>query len=556
MVADASPWIVALSSDSEDDDIPQKRRNASGVVAEQNFSIDEDEDMQVLNVSRLNDQVPDGAFIRKTKNQAAASPPIGDSLDAFRFTATRDPLKHNVAFVNQRLTRQQKKVQDALLLLESGVGYQTLSRPQKRNQDPRCLQENGGNVASEMNVAREAQVRKERGGVPSVMNGLGFIDMERLVTGSNTRDWCSSLRMCHGPELSNLHWNIDRFCKAHELTAKQAETRNIAFDYVKRAVSEIWPSAEVHLFGSTATGLALPSSDIDVAVLSPQSGSWQKPSTMSWLSALSRNLRRHGKCRSIRQIPFAKVPLLKVVFDSGLACDISFDVPNGIRGVPVIRQFMQRYQALRPLCLVLKFLLGQKNLNELYTGGIGSFCLINMIVSHLQNLGATGSDNDLGILLLTFFVHFSTMHNYHMDVVCTRPGYCTSKPARGWVNNRQPDLLSCEDPLDPTSDIAKGSYRIEDVRNFFFKARTALLAHWHNEDVLCQLTGPHPSPILKTKEKDSQAVADSAQEANSTGGKKSKRKKNTNQAPAGGDDEVERARKMQKSITKSTQQSR
>ncbi|KAL3681725.1 hypothetical protein R1sor_024681 [Riccia sorocarpa] len=531
MVVDASPWVVALSSDSEDDDIRPSRPKIKSGMVEQSFSIDEDGDVLVLNVSRPSEKFGNGAqMVAEVSHHPGALPPVEDGQEIFYFTATKDHLKQHDSLFEQRFPRQPKRVRDAFR-----------------------LQENGGRLTAQVNLAREAETRKGGRGVPSAENGLGFIDMERLVTGSNTRDWYSSLRMCHGPELSNLHWNIVRFCQALELTAEQVETRNDAFEYVKLSVREIWPSAEVHLFGSTATGLALPSSDIDVAVLSPQSGSWQKPSTMSWLSALSRNLRRRGKCRSIRQIPFAKVPLLKVVFNSGLACDISFDVPNGIRGVPVIRQFMQRYQALRPLCLVLKFLLGLKNLNELYTGGIGSFCLINMIVNHLQNLGAIGSDHDLGMLLLTFLVHFSSMHNYLTDVVCTRPGYCTPKDARGWVNHNQPDLLSCEDPLDPTSDIAKGSYRIEEVRDFFSKAKSALLVHWHEVDVLSQLMGTQLHTIARKEE--SQVAADSIQAPGDTVGKKSKkRKKKTKQAAADGDDEDERARKMQKLNTKSIPQ--
>ena len=33
---------------------------------------------------------------------------------------------------------------------------------------------------------------------------------------------------------------------------------------------------------------------------------------------------------------------------------------------------------------MLKCLLGQNGLQEVYTGGIGSYCLLNMIVAHLQ----------------------------------------------------------------------------------------------------------------------------------------------------------------------------
>jgi DNA polymerase sigma len=38
-------------------------------------------------------------------------------------------------------------------------------------------------------------------------------------------------------------------------------------DRLRELVKTIWPHAELHLFGSQATGLALPGSDLDVVIL-------------------------------------------------------------------------------------------------------------------------------------------------------------------------------------------------------------------------------------------------------------------------------------------------
>lgn len=61
---------------------------------------------------------------------------------------------------------------------------------------------------------------------------------------------------------------------------------------------------------------------------------------------------------------------------------------------------------LRPLCLVLKIFLQQRELNEVFTGGIGSYALLAMIMAHLQLHASwtTGRDNELegnlGVLLV------------------------------------------------------------------------------------------------------------------------------------------------------------
>ncbi|BBN15180.1 non-canonical poly(A) RNA polymerase PAPD5/7 [Marchantia polymorpha subsp. ruderalis] len=561
MGADTLPWISAISSESEDDDRPSGERRYSAIirVAKSEVYSGEDDDVQILNVSKTEieclDLDSDNSVPQNLDHELSASLLNSTGLkEVFQFVGTSESTTQQISSVSAR----KKKKNEA--------------RQQRRERAILRRQEKEANGAdmplnfSDEPERREAEAQARRG--PSASTGLGFIDMERLVTGSNTLEWCNSLRMCQGPEQSNLHWNVVKFCNAHELTPEQIDIRRDALEYVKQAVYEIWPSAEVHLFGSTATGLALPWSDIDVAVMSPMhSGTWQKPSTMSWLSALSRNLKRHGQCKKIRPIPFAKVPLLKVVFTTGLACDISFDVPNGPRGVPVIREFMQHFEALRPLCLVLKYFLGQKDLNELYTGGIGSFCLINMVVSHLQNLGVHGSGHDLGVLLLSFFNHYGIMHDYRSDVVCTRPGYCAPKPVRGWVKASDPDLLSCEDPLDPTSDIAKGSYRIHDAKRVFLKAKTALLAHWHDEDVLAQLidtsqppSGVKPKPQSLTSTPASTPTSTPASTPASVGKKKQKQKKRKmkNRGVSSSDDEEdtpsEQVRKRQKFRGKSVEQ--
>ena len=47
-------------------------------------------------------------------------------------------------------------------------------------------------------------------------------------------------------------------------------------------------------------------------------------------------------------------------------------------------RYMKLYPALRPLTLVVKQLLALRCLNEVYTGGVGSYAILLMIMSFLQ----------------------------------------------------------------------------------------------------------------------------------------------------------------------------
>lgn len=49
-----------------------------------------------------------------------------------------------------------------------------------------------------------------------------------------------------------------------------------------------------------------------------------------------------------------------------------------------MKQLTGLWPMMRPLILVLKLFLQQRELNEVYTGGIGSYALITMVTAFLQ----------------------------------------------------------------------------------------------------------------------------------------------------------------------------
>lgn len=52
--------------------------------------------------------------------------------------------------------------------------------------------------------------------------------------------------------------------------------------------------------------------------------------------------------------------------------------------VAFVNAVQQRLPAFRPLTLVLKYFLQTRQLNDTYHGGVGSFMLQMMVLSHLQ----------------------------------------------------------------------------------------------------------------------------------------------------------------------------
>lgn len=84
------------------------------------------------------------------------------------------------------------------------------------------------------------------------------------------------------------------------------------------------------------------------------------------------------------------MPIVKYVdSESGCQVDICFNQTNGPQNSAVIKGYLSDYWELKPLVLVLKYFLLQRDLNETYTGGLGSYALVLLVISFLQVCAAS-----------------------------------------------------------------------------------------------------------------------------------------------------------------------
>lgn len=232
------------------------------------------------------------------------------------------------------------------------------------------------------------------------------------------------------------------------------EERMLRIDLVERLRSTIvsrFPKAEVRFFGSLATDLLLPSSDVDLVILGV-------PSVQSNLWIVRALLTRNGFCAAPTVIAHAKVPLVKFTDSTtGIDVDISFDHANGLQNTQVINAFAHKYRTYRPLLVTLKFFLHQLAINEPYNGGLGSYALSLMLASFLQMHPKTNNvtgetDSNLGYLLLDFFALYGKQFNFFNTGISVRGnGSYFSKIERGWIDPEQPFLAAIEDPNDEST---------------------------------------------------------------------------------------------------------
>lgn len=270
--------------------------------------------------------------------------------------------------------------------------------------------------------------------------------------------------------IRQLHEEIISFDKFISPTEQERKARNIVVDKVTKIMHELWPNSIVRPFGSLYTGLYLPYSDIDLVVTCPEQGSPLR--AVSRALALS-NLVQPG---SMKVITKARIPLVKFVENNTqYIVDISFNQDSGVEGSDHIKELLAKYSALRPLLLVIKQFLKQRHLNEVFTGGLGSYALTLLIVNFLQlhpmiQYGWIRQGENLGVLLIEFFELYGKTFSYErVGISILGRGRYFDKSSREWFISK-PHLLSIEDPYNPENDVTKGSFSIQAVRQAFYHA--------------------------------------------------------------------------------------
>lgn len=96
---------------------------------------------------------------------------------------------------------------------------------------------------------------------------------------------------------------------------------------------------------------------------------------------------------------------------------------NSVKSAKLINSFKKRYPILEKLVMVLKQFLLQRDLNEVFTGGISLYSLILMTISLLQlhpRQNAHCSNANLGVLLIEFFELYGRKFNYVKTGICVK----------------------------------------------------------------------------------------------------------------------------------------
>jgi len=243
--------------------------------------------------------------------------------------------------------------------------------------------------------------------------------------------------------------------------------RKEVVERVTKIIQDKWPEAKLEVFGSFNTGLYLPTSDIDIVVF----GDWPSPP----LFTVEQELKKADipVPTSLMVLDKTSVPIIKFMDKSSkVKVDISFNMESGLLSAEKIKSYLKQYPLLDKLVLVIKQFLYQRGLNEVYTGGIGSYNLILLVVSFLQRHPRDiTADANLGVLLVEFFELYGRNFNYAIvGIKVDGTGSYFNK-----IEQRMNDSVLCIiDPADPTNNVGRGCFGMWDVKRAFEHAYVTL----------------------------------------------------------------------------------
>ncbi|CAI4730565.1 BAH_G0047290.mRNA.1.CDS.1 [Saccharomyces cerevisiae] len=269
-----------------------------------------------------------------------------------------------------------------------------------------------------------------------------------------------------------LTFEIKDFVAYISPSREEIEIRNQTISTIREAVKQLWPDADLHVFGSYSTDLYLPGSDIDCVVTSKLGGKESRNN----LYSLASHLKKKNLATEVEVVAKARVPIIKFVEPhSGIHIDVSFERTNGIEAAKLIREWLDDTPGLRELVLIVKQFLHARRLNNVHTGGLGGFSIICLVFSFLHMhpriiTNEIDPKDNLGVLLIEFFELYGKNFGYDDVALGSSDGYPVYFPKSTWSAIqpiKNPFSLAIQDPGDESNNISRGSFNIRDIKKAF-----------------------------------------------------------------------------------------
>ncbi|KAJ7292560.1 Nucleotidyltransferase [Mycena rebaudengoi] len=282
-----------------------------------------------------------------------------------------------------------------------------------------------------------------------------------------------------------LHEEIVAYVTYVQPTTQETIARQKLLQILQSTLRRRFPDGELKVFGSAATGLCLPTADMDIAVMTKEViPTAEKKRPLFQMSTILKSARITWEV----QVNYrARVPIL--TFQSlpeygSFNVDIGINNMDGPRAIEIVNEYLSQMPALRPLILIIKGFLSQRNLNNAAYGGLGSYAVTLMCISFLQlNPSKRPQDyidkpmetESLGALVTDFMFYYGLEFPYATSYISVTEGKLLPKASAEWITNKVPDALVIQCLLTPGNDVGKSAGRLDAIRGAFKSGYATIL---------------------------------------------------------------------------------
>ena len=285
-----------------------------------------------------------------------------------------------------------------------------------------------------------------------------------------------------------LHQEIVDFLDYMKPTYEELFLRYYTQMDMEALCKSLWPNSELVLYGSMRTGLLLPMSDMDITLTN-----LPHVTTEMALTKLHKHIQSLDLSLDVypQLILKTRVPLVKFTHKKSLiSIDLSIDAIDGNANTTKVINLLKQYPIARPLIILIKYFLKQRDLDIPYKGGLGSFPVTLLVISFLQHHPIfrdkpkhkhvpSVRHYGLGKLLVQFFYYYGRCFNYNqLGVSLNDDGYYFSKPdetnetrgKRGRLPSEpllSPALVLLEDPANSSNNATANFRQVQTIFSFF-----------------------------------------------------------------------------------------
>ena len=372
-------------------------------------------------------------------------------------------IKENSKLIEQKIMEkkeQVKKLQSSLK--EKGVNYEEINNNYSKKIDD--LKKDLNNIKKKINEKKQDLLKEKSNYLFDIKSNSNFLQKYNysMINKELKNEYIYSQLQVDLIDFMTYVHN-----KNEKLEPILEKLNTLVQQSVKYSLGEDY---QLKMYGSRATKLCLPWSDIDYVISSNKTIHFEP------LKKLYEYLLEiYDKFFSdMKYIAGASIPVLKIFTNDEyhkISLDISIENPehHGEECVNYIKQKIKEYEVLTPLTLALKTILQKACLNDPYVGGLSSYGVILLIIHFLNVQQKKGNDisiKSLGKLFYDILYYYGSEYDITNPIIVGE-----NENTEKIISIHQFQLMRNEfilvDPLNISNNVARNTRQFQNIKLAF-----------------------------------------------------------------------------------------